>query len=75
MIKKSSIETDIPIPKLNRGTHRYDDLLVMSIGDSILFSVNEYKAARNAADKAMKITERRFTWRRVENGYRCWRVA
>lgn len=65
------IEKGIPIPASNIDR----DLPIldkMQIGDSVLFPASEWKRARN---KAYVRKPKSFTFRKVKDGYRCWRIA
>jgi hypothetical protein len=65
------IEHRIPIPQI-RG--RYQDTFDrMKLGDSVLFPPDRKRSAQNAA-QAAGVNGRRFTVKRMPNGYRVWRV-
>ncbi len=66
-----TIEKRIPIPVRHNTTEPFTILDRMKIGDSILFNANEWKRARN---QAYNRKPKHFTFRKVANGYRCWRV-
>jgi hypothetical protein len=68
------IETDVPLPgNLGRLKYPFDD---MHVGDSFLITdPGMVKNARSAAWMYAKRHGQRFSCRRVEDGWRVWRVA
>lgn len=66
------IEKNIPIPPSNNTTAPFEVLDKMKVGDSVLFSQKEWKRARNQSYMRKPKT---FTFRKLSNGYRCWRVS
>jgi hypothetical protein len=74
---KLVIEKGIPAPRV-RGEY-YALIEQMRVGDSVLFPVTAKRSAYNAVHFANKISrrlkqKRHYISRRVENGYRIWRV-
>lgn len=67
-----TIEHGIPIPLGHNCTSPFRVLDKMAIGDSVLFAHNEWKRARN---QCRNRKPKQFTFRHVENGYRCWRKS
>ena len=65
------IERGIPIPPRHNSTQPFAVLAKMKVGDSVLFQLNEWKRARN---QAYTYKPMQFTFRKEQNGYRCWRV-
>lgn len=65
------IEKNIPISRSNIDVD-FPILDQMDINDSILFPEKEWKRARN---RAYIREPKHFTFRKVKDGYRCWRVA
>lgn len=65
------IEKGIPIPRSNIDRD-FPILDKMEVGDSILFPETEWKRARN---RAYIRKPKHFTFRRINGGYRCWRVV
>jgi hypothetical protein len=74
------IEKGIPIPpvktrgKEGRTSPKYP-WRDMKVNDSFLFPAHVARGAFAAAALAEKYTGYRFVVRRMEDGYRCWRVA
>lgn len=67
-----TIEKGIPIPPIHNSTTPFIIFDKMKIGDSVLFAHNEWKRARN---QCYSRRPKLFTFRREENGYRCWRTS
>jgi len=69
-----TVDTGIPIPsEAQREKYPFP---VMSIGDSFLLT--EADAAKNARSAAWMYSKRhgtKFSCRRVEDGWRIWRIA
>lgn len=71
------IEKGIPIPKRRMSNAEMSDVLKMEIGDSVFFdgatSHNDSRIQRWR--RASKINNLMFVFRKVEAGYRMWRLA
>lgn len=65
------IEKGIPIPLRHNGTQPFNVLDKMEVGDSVLFNHSEWKRARN---QAYIRKPKKFIFRRLPEGYRCWRI-
>lgn len=72
-VAKLKIEKEIKIPKVNR--YPFDK---MEIGDSLFFEeLTEVESAQNAGYQYGKTRNNGFkmTRRKMDNGYRLWRIA
>lgn len=71
------IEKNVPIPPLKRRNKRISayPFSEMEIGDS--FAVDREKASSVSASAYLygKKEQQIFTVRRVDGGYRCWRIG
>jgi len=70
---KLKIEKGIPVPKNHGGglNAEYEILDRLEVGDSVLFTTPDIKRARN---NAYRRQPKKFTFRKMPNGNRCWRV-
>jgi hypothetical protein len=69
------IEHGVAIPQI-RGKY-YDTFERMKVGDSVLFPLDRKRSAQNAAMNAGSRAGngKRFTVKRMPNGYRVWRIS
>lgn len=70
-----AIEKGIPMPASQAGRHRLYPWNEMEVGDSFLMPVTRGQTALNQCQKASARYGRKFSVRKVEGGYRVWRVA
>jgi hypothetical protein len=66
-----TIEKGIPVPPIERGHRRWRFLLEMKDGESVFVDSNQ---ARSAALMFAKRSGLRIVSRKVDGGYRLWRV-
>lgn len=66
------VEKDVPLPdKYTRHHYPFDE---MEVGHSFLAPATCYPAIVSAASWYGKRHNKKFSIRKTENGYRCWRV-
>jgi len=67
------VEKGVPMPSANVAKYPWRQ---MEIGDSFLFpeDVSGDTASNNAAAASKRLAPKRFSVRKTQDGYRCWRV-
>ena len=73
------IEKGIPVPGASLWSREKSRVLsTMEVGDSFLLpdpSNSDLYNLRNAASRYGKMHRRRYAVRKVDGGYRCWRIT
>lgn len=69
------IEKGIPMPRTTAGRPAIYLWATMEVGDSFLVSGKSAEGARKSAANAGLRLGRKFSVRKIEGGFRVWRVA
>jgi hypothetical protein len=68
------IESNIPMPTIDKGGRKYP-FIGMKVGDSFKVGLDDFKKIRSAAYNFGTRNGMKFSIRKVNDGFRCWRVA
>lgn len=68
------IKKGIPIPPRNTGRKSMYPFAEMRIGDSFAVMANKARSVSAASQHFGKLHKQKFICRRIDGGYRCWRV-
>ena len=71
------IEKGIPIPETKKGKTKYEFLLSMEVGDSVLLNIKQSSIQSSISilrKRNPKFKSFKFTTRIVEGGIRVWRT-
>lgn len=70
-----NIEKNVPIPERKVRKGQKYPFADMQVGDSFTFTKDDYPRVSSAMRTyAWKSESRQFTIRRVDDGFRCWRL-
>jgi hypothetical protein len=71
------VESKVPLPKIDgRGRHPKYPWATMKVGDSFLFPSNiKQQSCYNIAKYGGLRNGVKFSVRKTDEGYRCWRIA
>lgn len=73
-MKEIKIERGIPIPLRNSERESVYPFAKMKIGDSFKVARDKAQSVRASANSFGIKHKRKFVVRKIERGYRCWRV-
>ena len=69
------IETGIPVPPGGHDKNRKYPFATMNVGDSVFVAADPNNLFRGAAYAYGKANGKKFTVRKMPDGFRCWRTA